>query len=74
MLGHEVGFDYCRNPGSDKPCRKIFDCWYDKFDVVTFIKQNYGEEMIAKLNAPPKPKILSLLELIEQAQKAKDKS
>ena len=71
MLGHEVGFDYCRQPGKETPCRKIFDCWDEKFDIVEFIKQNYGEEMVEKIQAPPKPKILSLLELIEQAKKSK---
>ncbi len=70
MLGHEVGFYYCRQPGKDSPCRKIFDCWYQKFDTVDFIKQNYGEEMVNKIQTPPKPKMLSLLDLIEQAKQA----
>jgi hypothetical protein len=69
-LGHEVGFDYCRNPASETPCSKVFDCWYQKFDIVGFVKDNYGDEMLTKIQSPPKPKTLSLLELIEQAKQA----
>lgn len=73
MLGHDIGFDYCRQPGQEIPCRKIFDCWYEKFDIVEFIKQEYGGKMVQKIQTPPKPKMQSLLDLIEQAKKANSK-
>ena len=73
MLGHQIIFDYCRSANNGTPCRKIFDCWFDQFDIVDFVRQNYGEETISKLNTPPKPKIHSLLELIEQAKKVQNK-
>ena len=41
MLGHEVAFSYCREPGSETPCRKIFDCWWETFDVSAFINDHY---------------------------------
>jgi len=72
MLGHDVAFSYCRVPGSETPCRKIFNCWWETFEVEAFIRSCYGEEKIAEIIAPPKQKVLSLVELIEQARKGKE--
>ena len=69
MLGHEVAFLYCRSPGSEIPCRKIFDCWWETFDITAFINANYNETVIQQITAPPPPKTSSLLDLIEQARK-----
>jgi hypothetical protein len=69
MLGHEVAFSYCRQPGQEIPCRKIFDCWWERFDVQTFVANNFPEEIRNAIIRPPKPKILSLIEIIEQARK-----
>lgn len=73
MLGHEIEFRYCRQgsrvDGQDSPCRKIFDCWFERFDVEEFIREHYGQEMIDTILQPPKPKMASILELIEQARK-----
>lgn len=68
MLGHEITFAYCRTPGSDIPCRKIFDCWWETFDITAFIKKYYDKETLQMLTAPPQPKTSSLLDLIEQAR------
>ena len=69
-LGHEVQFSYCRAPGADRPCHKVFDCWWEAFDVEAFIRQHYSEEVIGQILAPRKSKIFSLVELIEKARKA----
>ncbi|MBN2189461.1 MAG: hypothetical protein JW699_08395 [Chitinispirillaceae bacterium] len=69
MLGHEVPFSYCRQPGQEVPCRKVFDCWWETFDIKKFIEENYSKETRAAITQPPKPKMLSLLEIIEQAGK-----
>ncbi len=69
MLGHGIEFSYCRAPGSETPCRKIFDCWWEEFDVVTFIRRHYGDEGVRRILEPPKQKVLSLAELIEQAKR-----
>lgn len=69
MLGHGIEFSYCRAPGSDTPCRRIFDCWWEEFDVVAFVRLHYGEEKIRRILEPPKQKVLSLAELIEQARR-----
>jgi hypothetical protein len=68
MLGHDLAFSYCRAPGADVPCRKIFDCWWNTFDVTTFIRSHYGEEGIRRILAPPKEKVLTLADLIKKAR------
>jgi hypothetical protein len=57
-LGHEILFSYCRQPGSDVPCAKIFD----------------SPEKIRTITAEPPPKVLSLIELIQQAQERAKKN
>lgn len=69
MLGHDIAFSYCRAPGADIPCRKIFDCWWDTFDVMAFIRSHYGEEGIRRILVPPKEKVLTLADLIKKARK-----
>jgi len=68
MLGHEVSFLYCRAPGSRTPCRKIFDCWWEIFDIDSFMKSHFSKADIQKIVEPPPPKNVSLLDLIEQAK------
>jgi hypothetical protein len=74
ILGHDIPFSYCRRPGQEIPCRKIYDCWWETFDIKTFIANNYGEDIQEAITQPPKPKMLSLLEIIEQASKRSTKS
>ena len=68
MLGHEVGFAYCRQVGGAQLCRKILDCWFEIFDVRQFLKESYSPEQIEQIGQPPKPKLTSIVELIQQAQ------
>jgi hypothetical protein len=72
LLGHEVAFSYCRTPGSDTPCRKIYDCWWETFDVAAFMKEHYDEATISRVTAPPPPKTATLMDLIEQARRRVD--
>ncbi len=72
MLGHEVNFAYCRQVTNQLPCRKILDCWFERFDVAQFVRENYSAEEIAKILAPPKPRITSIVELIQQAKENSD--
>ncbi|MBN1760811.1 MAG: hypothetical protein JW863_20955 [Chitinispirillaceae bacterium] len=69
MLGHEVSFSYCRAPGSDTPCRKIFDCWWETFDVTSFVNSHYDAAVVGMITTPPTPKTNTLLDLIEQARR-----
>ena len=68
MMGHHLTFDYCRKPASEQPCRKIFDCWFKIFDIEQFMKEHFTDEHIKAILAPPKAKVSSLIELIQQAQ------
>lgn len=70
-LGGPVTFNYCRVHGGEGfPCWKILDCWWETFDVVAFMKEHLTAEQFERLrNTQPKPKITSLIELINQAKK-----
>ncbi len=68
MLGHEVPFNYCRQVANGTPCRLVADCWFSQFDIVAWLRDHYSPEQIEQITAPPKPKITSLLELIEKAR------
>jgi hypothetical protein len=71
-LGHEVTFGYCRQETGGNPCRLILDCWWDKFDVRSFLRANLPDQAMAEIEnariSPPPSKVLSLMELIQQAK------
>ena len=70
-LGNPVPFNYCEICDDDQqPCFKILDCWWEHFDVVQYLKDNLTEDQFNGLSeARAKPKVTSLIELIEQARK-----
>ncbi len=70
-LGGSVSFGYCRASGdNDTACWKIFDCWWERFDVVGHLQTFMPEDKFRIIaEARPKPKMVSLVELIEQAKK-----
>jgi len=70
MLGHAVPFSYCRQLPEGRPCRLIVDCWQGYFDVAAFLEAHYSREQIEAILAPPKPKLATIVDLIEQAKKA----
>ena len=51
MLGHPVAFAYCRQPGKDLPCRKLLDCWFETFDVRSFVQEHLSEDQIRQAEA-----------------------
>ena len=73
MLGHDVPFAYCRAPASEIPCRRVFDCWWETFDVEAFVRAHYSEADVAEILAPRQDKTATLVELIERARKNADK-
>jgi hypothetical protein len=70
-LGGPVPFEYCEVCGDDRqPCFKILDCWWEYFAVVQYLKEKLPEDQFNHLmTAKPKPKVTSLVELIEQARR-----
>ena len=71
-LGHELAFGYCRQETGGKPCRLILDCWWERFDVRSFLHAHLSAETMAEVEwasaSPPPPKVLSLLDMIQQAR------
>lgn len=69
-LGGDVAFGYCRICGGEKtPCFKVFDCWWERFDVVAHMKTCLSAHTFDALCASrPQPKVTSLLEVIRLAQ------
>ena len=69
-LGSVIPFEYCLSEGGkERPCWKAIDCWWEYFDVVSFLREHLEAEEFCRLeNARPKPKVSSLLEQIAQAK------
>jgi len=73
-LGHQINFSYCRHENSGTPCFKTLDCWYNYFDVHSYLKDKLTKEEFRKAFLEKgKPKMSSLFDLIEQAKARKDK-
>jgi len=68
MLGHAITFKYCRSVNANVPCRKIMDCWFEQIPIHQYLEENFSAETVQNLLQPPKPKIVSLLEMIDQAR------
>ncbi len=71
-LGHEVTFGYCRQESGGMPCRLILDCWWEQFDVRSFLQTHLPAADMAQVerasDSPPPAKLLSLVEMIQQAK------
>ena len=71
-LGHEMTFGYCRQETGGKPCRLILDCWWEQFDVRSFLQAHLPEGDMAQVerasDSSPPSKVLSLVEMIQQTK------
>ena len=73
-LGHQINFPYCRSENNGLPCFKTLDCWFNHFNVQEYLKQSLSKEDFEKTFLKrAKPKVLSLIDLIEQAKKRQGK-
>ena len=69
-LGHQIYFSYCRRENNGLPCFKTLDCWFEHFPVEDHLREDLAPEEWDKVfGRPPKPKMISLVEMIEQAKK-----
>ena len=69
-LGQQIHFSYCRQENMGLPCFKILDCWHIHFQVADYLRQELtSAEWEESFEKPPTPKILSLAQLIDKAQK-----
>jgi hypothetical protein len=67
MLGHILSFRYCRVMNTGLPCHNILNCWFERFDVETFVAENYSEEELQNIFKPPKMKIATMIEVVGKA-------
>ena len=68
-LGGPVAFSYCLSCESEQPCFKVVDCWWETFDIVQYLRDHLPEDQFDRvMNAQPRPKISSLVEMIAQAR------
>lgn len=71
-LGDEMTFAYCLKESGALPCARIIHCWSLFFDVESFMKAQMPPEKFEQfMNAQPKDKVTSLIELIEKAKAKK---
>ena len=71
-LGSHVPFGYCRKCGeSGLPCLSVLNCWWETFDVTGYLKETMDPaDFEAFADKKPRPKVASLLDLIEEARKS----
>jgi hypothetical protein len=68
-LGHQINFSYCRHENFALPCPRSIVCWQQYFPVAAYLRQELTPgQWQDTFGKPPQDKILSLVELIEQAQ------
>lgn len=70
-LGHAVRFRYCREQAGNDLCPRILDCWWETFDVESFLCEEGEADSVAALKQgpPPPPKIATLADLVDKARK-----
>jgi hypothetical protein len=68
-LGGPVAFSYCLRCEQEQPCFKVVDCWWETFDIVQDLRDHLPADQFDRvMNAQPRPKISSLVEMIAQAR------
>jgi hypothetical protein len=72
-LGGQVPFSYCLAPGQAEPCFRILDCWWQTFDVVSYLQQRLAPQHFEKLLAeqPPPNRLNSILRILEDLTEKK---
>lgn len=69
-LGHQIYFSYCRTENFGLPCVRTLNCWFRYFDVTTYLRGEITPEEFKKIfQEPPKSRVQSLMEMIDQARK-----
>lgn len=69
-LGCLVTFGYCSTEDLERPCANAITCWEEHFNAEVFFRDFLcHEEYVHRFYLPPKGKIETLIEAIEQAKK-----
>lgn len=72
-LGHYVPFSYCRQVNGGIPCNQVMNCTFESIDIQGYMREHYADDEISSILRPPRDKVSSLIDLIEQAKKSKGK-
>lgn len=70
-LGSVVPFHFCRTSDNNQPCFKVFDCWWESFDVTAYFKERLSPsefEQLVRAGTTPPDKVASLVDIIRRAQ------
>jgi hypothetical protein len=75
--GSVVSISYCKISGKDSlPCFKMLDCWWETFDVETYLKEHLTgpvfQSFIESARTPPN-KIGSIIEIANMARQKTDR-
>ncbi|MDD3472613.1 MAG: hypothetical protein PHS86_07515 [Syntrophaceae bacterium] len=74
-LGSPVKFSYCIIESTGQPCIKSVSCWTPYFDISRLLTEKMGRDNFEiYFSKEPKPKIVTLIELIEKAREAAGRS
>jgi hypothetical protein len=70
--GSVISISYCLTSGNaDLPCFKILDCWWETFDVETYLREQIPgpvyRRFIESIQAPPN-KVSSIIEMANAAR------
>ena len=70
-LGGTVPFRYCLAPGEPAACSKILDCWWEIFDVASYLQAHLSEEEFSRVleNRRPPNRMTTILGLVERFTK-----
>ena len=67
-LGHAVPFRYCRSEAQGALCASILDCWWEVFDVETFLREHDPAALSELLARQSTPRLTAIVDLIAQAK------
>jgi hypothetical protein len=70
-VGGQVNFKFCRFENNMLPCRWIVGCWQGQMDINKLLEDHYSKKELDQIFALPKPKLQSLVDLMEKAKKVK---
>ena len=70
-LGDCIKFSYCRAAGAQEPCPRILDCWAGRLPIAEFLKENYTQEVLEKVLAPPPSRLERIMSAAERVSRNK---
>jgi len=74
--GSVISVSYCMISGKDNlPCFKMLDCWWEIFDVETYLKEHLTGPMFQcfiESAQTPQNKISSIIEIVNMARRKTD--